>query len=336
MSEFLEEVFGQREVKLRLQRLFHSGRIPNGLLLVGEHGRGKTTLARAFAAVLLAGDEEGRVDLRSPAGRKLAAGSHPDLEIVASEEGKRLLGIDRIRLLKESFGLTAVEGGRRVAVVVAAERLTDEAGNALLKLLEEPPPQAHLILCARSRQAVMETLVSRCLVIPVPPLSTHETREFLRSRGLEEERAHVLAALADGCPGRALELARDDFDRNVAVPAAQVLLRRGPPMERALAATALIKDGARDQEETRERLRSVLGLLISAWRDALHHLARGGEERELPFGPDPEEIRALGAGGIERRLRELLAVLSDLERNVAVDLLLESLVFEWSVGLATI
>ena len=241
MSGFLPEIFGHEEVKERLQLLLMGGRVPNGILLAGEEGRGKFNLALSFARAILIGDAEGHVRPGSPAAKKIDAGTYADLEIVAPEEGRRLLGIDRIRSLKESFSLTPLEGDQKIAVVRGADRLTEEAANALLKLLEEPPPGAHLLLTARSREAVKETLVSRCLVIHVAPLRTDQVRELLESRGIESERAGILAALAEGRPGIALSQAEEDLDTTVLIPAAQAVLERGAPGERAAAVTGFLK-----------------------------------------------------------------------------------------------
>ena len=324
MTDFLPEVVGHEEARERLGRLLARDRVPHGILLVGEDGRGKRTLALAFARVLLAGDPEGRVDPASPAARKVDAGTHGDLFVVEPEADQRLLGIERIRTLKESFSLTIVEGTRRVAVVARADRLTPEAGNALLKLLEEPPPGSHLILTGRAREAVMETLVSRCLVLPVPPVPTAAVEDLLRARGIDEDRVTLLAAVAEGCPGVALALAAEG-EEGVIAPAAALLLSPGAPLERGEAVTDLLREGASNLEAARIRMRAVLGLVGHALRRALQR-ASGASD---PGGWDPpgEALAALDARtpeDLEDLLRLTLRTAADLDRNVSLDVILDA------------
>lgn len=336
MSDFLPEVFGHEDLKERLQRLIVTGRVPGGILLAGENGRFKTRIACAFARALLAGDDQGLVAEGASQAIKFDAGTHADFELVDSEENQRLLGIDRIRRLKDAFSLTPLEGDRRVAVVIGADRMTPEAGNALLKLLEEPPPGAHLVLTGQSTEAVMETLVSRCLVLTVPPQRKAQIQDLLLSRGLEPRRAALLSVLAEGRPGFALALAEDDLDTAVLFPGAGLLLEPGPPAERSDQALALIREGGHNPEQVRERFRWLLGALAFFLRRALKQRL-GARSRDQDAAPMPlgEGLAALSPEDLESRLYRVLRALSDVNRNVSVDLLLRQMLLEWSARPAT-
>jgi hypothetical protein len=324
--EFLPEIYGLGQVKQHLHTLLVGERLPNGILLAGDDGRGKSTLARAFARAILCGDADGIVPEGASAATKFDAGTHADYELV----------IDRIRSLKLGLSLTSVEGRRRVAVIVGAEQMTQEAGNALLKILEEPPPDTHLILTGRSREAVMETLVSRCLVIPVPPASVAETEAFLLSRGLDERRAAVLSSLSEGRCGFALSLALENLDTDVLIPGALLMLDSGPPMERARGVHAMLRGDGLHGEQVRSRFRLLMAVLGAVIRGLLK-VGLGGHPRDLAVLPGPvrEALADLPPELLERRLRTILRALSDVNRNVSVELLLQQMLLEWSEGVAT-
>ncbi len=270
MPGFLPEIHGHDEARERLRRLLRSERVPAGLLLTGEEGVGKRTLALAFARVMLAGDREGSVEPTSARARKFDSGQHADFVVVERDAAQRQLGIERIRELKESFSLTPVEGARKLAVVVDAERLTDEAGNALLKLLEEPPAGGHLILTARDQGAILPTLLSRSQWIPLRPLGTDEVIAFLASRGVEEGRRSLAAVLSEGRPGLALRLAESDPASEILPPAMTLAVGAREPFGGAEELAGGVKDAKKTLEDARERLRPLLRiavvLLRSAWR----------------------------------------------------------------------
>lgn len=313
MSEFLSEIHGHGGVREQLHRMLASGRIPNGILLYGDQGRGKRTLALAFARLLL----------------ETRAEEHPDLLTLSRGEEQRLIGIEHVRTLKEEFALTPAQADRRVAVVVDADRLTEEAGNALLKVLEEPPPASHLILTARDRDAVMETLVSRCRAMRVPPLSRREVLAFLEERGVDGNRARLLALIGEGRPGYALALADGEFEDRVLAPAFRLLLPEGAPHRAAEEVVAAARDGVGKQEGARERVRIVLAVVAWFLRASLKAAAGSKEGRDVLDILEPplrEELEGRDQRIVERQLETLLTAMRDVDRNVGLELVLETLV----------
>ena len=199
------DIVGHAPVVAQLQRAVRDGTVAHATLLTGPDEVGKTTLAEALAADLL--DADGW-----PGG--LAA--HPDHWLEDSPAER--IGIDRLRSgggtaetgpsLQDIFALRPYAGGRRVAVIGRADRLTEQAANSVLKVLEEPPPLSHIILCAAHPERLPATVVSRCRVLACAPLPAAEIEIWLRrSRGVEAPLARIAAVLASGRPGRALELA---------------------------------------------------------------------------------------------------------------------------------
>ena len=202
---FPAQVLGHVPVATRLERAVREGTLAHATLLAGPDGVGKTTLAEAVAAAVL--------DAGSwPGGLR----AHPDhwLEDSADERIK----IARMRAgggtpetgpsLQDFLGLRSYAGGRRVAVIARADRLTEDAANCVLKTLEEPPPGTHLLLCAAHPERLPATVVSRCQLLGCAPVPAAEIRAWLeREHGVAPSLAGGAATLAAGRPGRALELA---------------------------------------------------------------------------------------------------------------------------------
>ncbi len=138
-------------------------RLGHAYLLCGRAGLGKRALAEAFAGLVLC--EAPRDDQPCGACRScnlLAGGSHPDLKIVQAEEERKSIGIEQVRELIEFFALTTHYGRRKIAIIEPAEIMTTAAANALLKLLEEPPGLALLMLVSHRPGQLVATILSRC------------------------------------------------------------------------------------------------------------------------------------------------------------------------------
>jgi DNA polymerase III delta' subunit len=195
------------------------GRAVHAVILSGPSRVGKTTLALDLAAGLLCIDPDaGARPCRQCRGcRRVAGGNHPDLHRLAPQGpgGQIKIGDSNspepgtARHLMGELSLTSSEGGARIAIVEQAHRLNDDAQNALLKLLEEPPPGVTIILCADDEERLLPTVRSRCVRIRLAAVGVREIEEWLGEQGVADApRAARLARLADGRPGLALAYAR--------------------------------------------------------------------------------------------------------------------------------
>jgi DNA polymerase-3 subunit delta' len=214
-------LFGHDAAEATLAEAARAGRLHHGWLLHGPPGVGKATLAFRFARWLLAGAPSlgGASPLAIPEGhpvmRRIIAGGHADLRVLRRTMNSRTdkmrgeIVVDDVRAAAAFMRLTPAEGGWRVLIIDRADDLNTNAANALLKLLEEPPPRAVLLLISDAPGRLLPTLRSRCrrlALAPLEPRSMRAALDFLLPAVAAPAREQ-LGVLAEGAPGRALFLA---------------------------------------------------------------------------------------------------------------------------------
>lgn len=213
------DLIGQENAERELRRLLDAQRMPHAILLTGPRGIGKATLAFRLARFLLAPPEARAgsglaVDPESSVFRRVASAGHADLLTVerAYDPRRRRLRsdiiIDDVREIAGFFRLTAAEEGWRIVIVDGAEEMNRNAANALLKILEEPPQRALLLMVSHSPGQLLPTIRSRCCRYALAALRQPMVLELLgRYRPeLESSEAEALARLAEGSIGRAIAL----------------------------------------------------------------------------------------------------------------------------------
>ena len=197
------------------------GRAPHAVMFVGPGSTGKTTLALDLAAGLLCGDPDpGARPCRECRGcHQVASGNHPDLHRLAPDGPGDQIRIGKagdpepgtVRHLINELALLPVEGGARVVIVEQAHRMNDDAQNALLKMLEEPPAGVTIVLCADDEECLLPTVRSRCARVRLGPVGGREIERWLGDLGVADApRSARLARLAGGRPGLALAYAHSN------------------------------------------------------------------------------------------------------------------------------
>lgn len=202
------DIVGHGDTVRILKNMLAASKTPHAMLFSGPAGIGKMLVARAMAAGLLCGGSLARPCGECPSCRLLAQGTHPDL-VVLGDDGASLK-IDQIRALQHEASLAPYHGGGRVMVIEGAQRLTTQAANSLLKILEEPPAGTVFILTTGSPHALLPTIVSRCRNFSFRPLAVAELISLLRNRGEAEGRAVMAASLSGGRVGEALAVLAED------------------------------------------------------------------------------------------------------------------------------
>ncbi len=213
--------FGHANVEAEILGAWNGGRMPHALLLGGPEGIGKATLAYRVARFLLSKPKQGAKSLEipadHPASRQVAALSHPDLVVlrrIASEEGKKPpseISVNEVRRAISFFGSTAAMGGWRVAIVDSVDELNANGTNALLKVLEEPPPHSLFLLISHMPGRLIATIRSRCQKLSLRPLVKADVVKAVESIAdeipdLPNDQIKQAAAAAGGSVRRALSL----------------------------------------------------------------------------------------------------------------------------------
>jgi DNA polymerase-3 subunit delta' len=264
-------------------------------LLHGPPGVGKRTAAFAFAAALL-GDE-----------RRVLARMHPDLYLL--EPLGEMIRIDEVRALRHDLHMRPFEADRRVYLVLDAERMNEDAADALLKDLEEPPPYAVLVLVASELGPLPPTILSRCQLVPFRRLSERAVREWIVEQAPERS-DEELTALARAAAGR-LDRARRLLDpaaagrRDALIEVARSVYR-DDDFEPAEAAGILLAAADERGAEAKEREQSAIEGLELPAREAEQRVRRAQR------GAEREELLA-GLEALEAWYRDLVVVDSGAE-----------------------
>jgi DNA polymerase-3 subunit delta' len=329
-------VRGHDRVVDSLRGSLQQGRFPHALLFVGPEGIGKRTFARALAQALLCETRpSGALDPcgSCPGCVQAAAATHPDLIETARPHDKHELPISVIRELCDQFGLKPARGPRKVAILDDADDLNEEASNAFLKTLEEPPPGAVLILIGTSAELQLDTIVSRCQVVRFDPLPDAEVAAILLDIGVARDAADAarLAALAEGSASRAIGLADPELERFRRSLIDELAAAGGfDPPALAHRLHTYIKQAGKESVDQRRRASLLIGELARFYRGILWQTAG-----LAPPCPDPLDRQA-AAGLAERLDPEDVLVLADrcisadyhVHRRLYLPLVLESLMHD--------
>ena len=324
-------LLGHAPAERRLIAAHGSGRLPHAWLIAGPNGIGKATLAFRFARWLLSrGDDvdDGPSLFAAPSAppsdslfldpedrifRMVASGGHPGvltIERGINPQRKRRyseIRVDDVRKLADFMHLTTAQGGWRVVVVDSADEMNRNAANAILKLLEEPPKRAVILLVSHAPGGLLPTIRSRCRMLRLEPLAVEIVVDLLQ-RFLPElppDTALPIAVLAEGSIGRALMLA----DQNGLATVAAILevLRDAPRIDRRKLAK-LADQWARPAKEGEADPFDNGAELLLWWAQRALRMAVA----PIPGGPviDGEDgvaralVGRLGEAGLARRIEE--------------------------------
>ena len=309
------------------------GEARHAYLFCGPPGLGRRTLALHLAQALNCPNP---IAPGVPCGtcrdcKQIEAMQHPDMNVIQALDGDNLpkeggtLKVDQIREVQRSLSLKPYQAKYRVALFLRFQEANDNAANALLKTLEEAPAHAILLLTADTPEQLLPTIISRCEILRLRPLPIEAVVADLIYRGVDEERARLLAHISGGRPGYARRMVddvtllekRDERlnDLQTLLPAARV--------EKFSYADKLSKD--------KDAMRQAIIIWLSYWRDVMLRVA--GAETPLINVDRNMEIEFL-AGRLNlstarRVVSDLENALEKMDRNVNSRLLAEVLLMDW-------
>jgi DNA polymerase-3 subunit delta' len=200
LPEHRRHLFGHEAARARLAEQIETRRLPGGILIHGPRGIGKATLAFHMARQIFAatGDENPeRVD------EQVAAGGHPNLFVLRRLPRETrgfytVIRVEEMRAMREDIRMTRGRTGHRVAIIDAVDDCNASSANALLKILEEPPPETLFLLISHRPGQLLPTIRSRCQSLALRPLAADDVASVLRAD---------VPAVEPGALARAVELA---------------------------------------------------------------------------------------------------------------------------------
>ena len=300
------------------------------LVFSGPAGIGKRLAAIWYAAFLncLAQEETAPCGVCNSC-RKILSGGHPDLHYATVPDNKTVIGVQEIREAIHQLEYAPFEGNFRVLIVENAEKLTDEAQNALLKTLEEPPSTAVIVLVTPLFGALIPTVVSRCRAVRFSLLSQETIATLLREHGAESSKAAELARLGRGVPGLALSF----------LETPEALTRRDEAVELFLDLPGRDLWGATETAGKLEKLKlggveAILALAAGVYRDLLV-LSSGCPElvtHESHLSSMKARINGLPSVTLTRMLRSVAEADEHRHSNVSPKILLQRLCMALAKG----
>lgn len=350
-----ETIIGQPRVKSLLTRMLISRRLPHALLFHGPEGVGKAAMALELAKALFCQQDDLYCNRCSDC-RRVAQLSHPDLMVIfpAPKQPKveelqmvrqslaqqpyhryqpwanPFILIEMIRELKKAVALTSYENKGRVIIILDCHRMTVEAANSLLKVLEEPLGKTTLILVSSQLNLLLPTIVSRCQQVRFDPLTWEVIETALIEREqLSPERARLYARMCFGNYRRALELATENIQERQELMLN--ILRK--VLLSDLEILQLVEQLV--QQEDRKTVKELLQLMVVWFRDAmllsLHPKQSEAGEKVINIDRLPtldKFINSLVAIDYERVIGRIENAIEYLDRNVYLNVILLELLFE--------
>lgn len=209
MADF-KDIIGQEQIIHHMQNAIRQKKMSHAYLLCGEAGSGKRLLAEAFAKTVLC--EEGGIEAcgKCKSCKQTESGNHPDFRVVVRE--KATLGVKEIReQVASDVQIKPYSSPYKIYWIDEAEKMTEEAQNALLKTIEEPPEYAIFLLSVSRQELLLQTVLSRCVLLPLHPVAAERIKKFLmEKKGVPDYLAHSAASFSGGLVGRAVQYAESE------------------------------------------------------------------------------------------------------------------------------
>lgn len=198
------DILGNHRVKTILGRALKMRRLPNSLLFVGPEGVGKKDVALVVAKALNCQRKTDDACEECSSCLAINKRNFPDVMEVLPENDA--LKIDQMRFLKSTTYLKPMVGKKRIFIITDADKMTDEAANSLLKILEEPPSFSHIILLTHNPYLIISTIKSRCQTLNFTPVYKEDIEKILLEKGYEAEKARIISLVVRGNLKHALSL----------------------------------------------------------------------------------------------------------------------------------
>ena len=295
-------IIGQDIAIKALKNIIETDYVRGAYLFLGPDGVGKGTVAIEFAKAINCEHnkkEEASCDCVSC--NKIDSKNHPDVFTIYPEGVSCSIKIEKIREVIYQASLKPYEGRKRIFIINDGEEMTEEAQNALLRLLEAPPQNHILIVTASNIAGLLTTLISRCKILRFNSLSQGQIQEFLEARDVDEKEAILFSHMAMGSIGRAMEFKEDD-----------IIARRDQIINNFFfRKSALLKEDVLN-EEIRDDIGASLYMLLYWYRDLL--ISKFIDQEPMLFNIDRHQEISSYAGRFskERLEKDILNIMETI------------------------
>ncbi len=318
-----QDIYGQEQIREHLQNALSTGKVSHAYIINGEKSSGKEFIAKVFAMALQCETEENRPCQECRSCRQALSGNHPDIIGVVHEK-PNTISVDDIRAqVNGDVVIKPYSGKYKVYILSEAEKMTAQAQNALLKTLEEPPEYAVIMLLTSNLNALLPTILSRCVVLDMKPVPDEIVRRYLCSQlQVPDYKAEVCVAFARGNIGKAKALATsEDFEKVKAEALSLLKYIQEMDLNEIIAAVKKIT-------EYKLEVNDYLDICVIWYRDALLFKATS-DVNHLIFREELQALRRTAQRssyeGIENIIKALDTAKKRLDANVNFELVMEML-----------
>lgn len=301
-----------------LRRAWKAQRLAHAYFFTGPAGIGKLATARALARGTHCDEAPFDACGRCEACRTIAAGTYADVRVVLGPlKDKRDISIDQVRAFQRELGFRSISNHPKVGIINDAHLLTNQAQNALLKMLEEPSGDSLLILVGVNAATLAPTILSRCQHVRFGSIPPNDVAAILEAHGHKRAEAVALAAYADGSPGRALTLDRAFFTTGRPAILKRLASLRGADFKQ-------LADIAQELTTGEQELGLVMTVIASWYRDGLRRQLLGADE-PIQNADLADALPSVDVAGSLRNLETTYATMVALRQNANRNLALTKL-----------
>lgn len=316
------QIIGHEQLIENLKTAIRTDTVSHAYILAGEDGMGKSTLASAFGRAIQCENkrEDGDGCGTCKSCLQAESGNHPDIIKVTHE--KASLGVDDIRnQLNNDILIKPYSGSRKIYIISDGEKMTEQAQNALLKTLETPPAYAVIIILTNNVNALLPTILSRCVILKLNPVKEEDIKTLLmKEYELPDYQAELSAVFAQGNVGRAISYASSEDFAQVKEKVLH-LLRHIDEME-----LYELIDGLKGMSEKKDNIQEYLDLITLWFRDILMYKVTVDMNLLIYKG----EYHEISMQAIKRSYEGLEAIIKAVEKarirlnaNVNFDIVME-------------
>lgn len=321
------KIIGQEKIKNHLRQAVKAGTFSHAYIIEGEKSSGKMMLAKAFAQSLLCESFDEEPCGICPSCLKAISGSHPDI-IYVNHEKPNLISVDEIRKqVDNDILIKPYESKYKVYIIDESDKMNDQAQNAILKTIEEPPSYGVIFLLTDNANKLLPTIRSRCLKLSMVPVNQMEIKDFLmKEYELVDYQALSYSSYSQGVVGKAINMINATEENELRDSIAKMLgrLKSSDGVEH--------KTNLKMLEENKDYLPEIFNLMTIWYRDVLLYKSIG-QSGKLIFQNEARAIKEIAENtsyhGISKSLEDIDMARTRLKCNVNkttnLDLLLRNL-----------